>query len=59
MLNHNKSKEIACLNLSQVDLGRKYLKSAIEKGQEKDIVSALHNIIDAILWDINNQEHEN
>lgn len=59
MFSYNESKESACLNLAQVDFGRKYLRSAIEKGQEKDIVSALHSVIDAILCDLNKQEHKN
>ena len=59
MLSHNKSLESTYLNLSQVELGRKYLRSAIEKGQEKDIVSALHNVIDAIIWDITKSESKN
>lgn len=58
MFDNNKSKENVYFALSQVDLGRIYLKSAVEQGQEQDIISALHNIIDAILWDINQQEQK-
>ena len=58
MFSHNTSRESTYLNLSQVELGRKYLRSAIEKGQEKDIVSALHNVIDAIIWDISRSERK-
>lgn len=56
MFDNQKSKDNVYFALSQGDLGRVYLKSAVEKGQEKDIISALHNIIDAILWDINQKE---
>ena len=59
MLESNSSKNHLYFALSQVDRGRIYLKSAVEKGQEQAIISALHNIIDAILWDINQQEPEN
>lgn len=57
MFSHN-NRESTYLHLSQVELGRKYLRSAIEKGQEKDIVSALHNVIDAIVWDISKSERK-
>ncbi len=58
MFENRNSKDNVYFALSQVDLGRIYLKSAVEKGQEQDIISALHNIIDAILWDINQQEQK-
>lgn len=56
MLNTNKSKENFYSILSQGDLGRLYLKLAVEKGQERITISALHDIIDAILWDISKKE---
>ena len=56
MFDNTKSTDKVYFALSQGDLGRVYLKSAVEKGREKDIISALHNIIDAILWDISQQE---
>ncbi|MDJ0633965.1 MAG: hypothetical protein QNJ34_12315 [Xenococcaceae cyanobacterium MO_188.B29] len=59
MVDSNDSKNHLYFALSQVDRGRIYLKSALEKGQEQDIISALHNIIDAILWDINQKEQKN
>ena len=58
MFDKTRSKDNVYFALSQVDMGRIYLKSALEKGQEQDIISALHNIIDAILWDINQQERK-
>lgn len=58
MFDHDKGKDNVYFALSQGDLGRVYLKSVVEKGQEKDIISALHNIIDAILWDISQQERK-
>lgn len=58
MLDTDNSKEEFYYILSQADLGRIYLKSAVEKGQEHVIVSALHNLIDAILWDISKQEQK-
>ena len=58
MLDINNSKENFYSVLAQGDVGRTYLKSALEKGQEQDVISALHNLIDAILWDLSKQEKE-
>ena len=58
MFDNSRSQNNLYLALSQVDLGRIYLKSALQKGQEQDIISALHNIIDAILWDVTKQEQK-
>ena len=58
MFDINNNKENFYAVLAQGDAGRTYLKSALEKGREQDVISALHNLIDAILWDLSKQEKE-